>query len=1241
MPATEETYRSQPTLHAVFAISSVAMLLSIVWMIMADHLRPWKQVQRDFQKVEEAKLKAVEREKLAEQQAKFKTQLAEIDAKIEQAGRDREANSTPIRDVDKEIRHLGGKFERLDTQKRFTKAELDSQRSLYDGMIDLDEEKAAFAYRNTTIVATERKLRELSEDLEQADRDLKEAKGHREDLLGHIDDLVKQREQLTRDADRVERTIAQKDALHGGDLHWYSKPMAFLRGLPGFDLAPPTKIQQISLPELTINYNFKEVPRYDRCTTCHQGIDRINYDKDASGHPMQAVFASHSHLTDGASTLDLKGNPVKAGLYLDANGPHPVNSFGCTICHGGQGSGTDFTYASHTPNDEAEKHEWEHQYNWREIHHWDEPMLPSRFIESSCLKCHHQVTDVPQAKKLQAGYERIAKYGCTGCHTVGGEGSFGPDLTDERQVGPNLAHVGTKVSKDWLLKWIKNPHAFRPDSRMPRFFGVTNNNAPKDWPKNHAEIHAITHYLLAKTTPPPGSADVPPLAKTDKAKGKELFLQKGCLACHAHKPYTADDVQLSDKNDRNPRYKPDKASTLDPSQFPESVRQYAQADFGPNLSNIAAKFQSGEQGYKWLAAWIKAPEGYHPKTLMPNLQLSAEDAANIAGWIISVAGESPADLWPVSVEVPSEKSKEVKDAVNDLVMLYVSKSGGFNLGDKHKALSLSEVKGYVTDLSDDDKLMYLGERTISRLGCFGCHNIPGFENAKPIGTPLNGWGIKSPTKLDYGHIAEYMGDQPLEEGNARDGTDRYYQEKLDEHTRSGFLYQKLHRPRSYDYQKTNEDIKAWDERLRMPQFAWANDPKAIEEVMTFVLGLTGEKINARYLPKTHYTPRQNALAQGSKLLNRYNCTGCHVLEMPKYTVAAGTPLKEALTGFTTNLRSSYSNRASDYLSAFYPDLKYDPKLPLTPDKIETSLELKADDGQGVTLEGMPVGQFENELTVQLWKPVTIRGYTFNVGDTLTVDQTKVQKTAPDGGNFAWLYATSQSERTGAEISGLWNRLPPPLLREGKKVQTPWLSAFLKDPYPIRPAVNLRMPRFHFTTADGSPADETSGLANYFPARDGAEFPYQAIPERTQSYLAGLRTDHPDYFQAGWTMLTEKTSPCLSCHAVGPYKPTGGEKVVNGPDLRQVGPRFRPGYLEEWLARPLRLVPYTAMPQNIAPQGKPQIPVPKTFEDKPLAMVRAIRDTLLNYVDAVEQQLAGSKPDGNSGASPAKAPGASE
>lgn len=1247
MPASEETYRSQPTLHAVFAVSSIAMTLSIIWMIMADHLRPWKQFQRDFQVVERAKLEVTQAKALVEQKAKYQAQLEEIEAKLKQAAETEEARARELRQIDKEIDKLGGLYEGLDTQKKFMKAELDSQRSLYDGMIDRREEREARVYMRTTIVATELRLQDISKEFEAAEARLNAAKARREELIGRfrlssapgqvftVSELKKEHDRLTREADRVTRTIALKDALHGGDLHWYSKPLAFFRGLPGVDLVPPTKIHQISLPDLTINYNFKDVPRYDRCITCHEGIDRPGYDVGPRGKPMPKVFATHPHRTDGATAIDPRGKVVSAGLYLDDNGPHPINYFGCTICHGGQGSGTDFTYASHTPNDIDQKKDWEKRLSWQEIHHWDEPMLPKRFVESSCLKCHHQVTDVPQAKKLQEGYQRIVRYGCTGCHTVGGEGSFGPDLTDERQVGPNLQHIGSKVSREWTLKWIKNPHAFRPDSRMPRFYGVTNNSAEKDWPKNHAEIQAITHYLFAKSTPPAGFVDPP--AKADPAKGKELFFQKGCLACHAHKPYAPDDVQLADRKDLNPGYKTDKAATFDPSGFPDSVRDYARADYGPNLSNIAVKFQSHGQAYKWLANWIKAPESYHPKSLMPNLQLTMQDASDIAAWILSVPGE-----WPVSVgEVPAADSKDVVEAVNQLVELYVTKTG-FHLGDKHVVKPLAEVRPFVrNELSRDEKLMFLGEKTISRLGCFGCHNIAGFETAKPIGTPLNGWGLKSPSKLDFAHITEYLDDQPVDEKGNRDGTDPYYKEKLDEHTRIGFLYEKLHRPRSYDFKKTSEDLKSWDERLRMPQFSFANDPRAVEEVMTFVLGLTGEKIGSRYLPKTHATPKRDALAHGAKLLNRYNCVGCHVLEMPRYTVAAGTPYKDAFVDLRTNLRASYAGRATDYLKEFYPGLRYDEKLPLDDEHIEQSLGLKPEKGESVTVEGMPVGVFENELTVQLWRPVTIRGYTFNVGDNVTLNQTKVEKLPAEGGNFAWLYATATAERTGGEFAKLWNRLPPPLLREGKKVQTPWLTGFLKDPYAIRPAAQLRMPRFHYKTADDSPADETSGLANHFAARDGAEFPYQSIPERTQAYLSERKVAHPDYFGAGWTMMTAKGSPCLQCHAVGPYKPTGGADVVNGPDLRQVAPRFRPGYLEEWLAKPSRLVPYTAMPQNIAPHGPPQITVPKTFENKPLDMVKAIRDTLLNYTDAVEQQLAGSKPEPAAGGSPPKTTGGSE
>jgi mono/diheme cytochrome c family protein len=561
----------------------------------------------------------------------------------------------------------------------------------------------------------------------------------------------------------------------------------------------------------------------------------------------------------------------------------------------------------------------------------------------------------------------------------------------------------------------------------------------------------------------------------------------------------------------------------------------------------------------------------------------------------------------------------VKAGLDELVELYVAK-GGFTRNGKHEAVSLSEVKSFVASKSLDDKLMYLGEKTISRLGCFGCHTIPGFEAAKPIGTPLNGWGTKSPTKLDYGHIGEYLEDQSVEENGSRDGTDPYYLEKVEHHTRSGFLYQKLHRPRSYDYFKTAKDIKAWDDRLRMPQFAWANDPVAVEEVMTFILGLTGERIAARYLPKTHYRPAQFAVAEGNKILNRYNCAGCHVLQMPQFTVAAGTKIDDAMPELEKNVKVSYSGpsgRPIDYLKELYPELTYDPKMSPT---------LKPDDGKGVTIEGMPVEEFEEGITVQLWKRATIRGYTFNVGDNITLNPKHLEKTNADGGNFSWLFTAYQAEKTGSDYSSFWNFVPPPLLREGNKVQTPWLTAFLKDPYLIRPAANLRMPRFHFGKTDALASAETTGVANYFAARDGAEFPYQPIAEREQSYLAEVEAKHPNYLTGGWDIITK--GACVQCHVIGQFKPTGsGDKVLNGPDLRQVASRFRPGYLGEWLANPKRLVPYTAMPQNVPPHGPPPPFVPKTFENKPWDMVKAMRDTLINYVNAVEQQLAkDTKPD---------------
>lgn len=66
-----------------------------------------------------------------------------------------------------------------------------------------------------------------------------------------------------------------------------------------------------------------------------------------------------------------------------------------------------------------------------------------------------------KAKLIQTG-ERLfeKKYGCNGCHAIGGVGG---------KVGPSLSRVGFRLREAYIFNWIKNPQAIKPDTKMPNF----------------------------------------------------------------------------------------------------------------------------------------------------------------------------------------------------------------------------------------------------------------------------------------------------------------------------------------------------------------------------------------------------------------------------------------------------------------------------------------------------------------------------------------------------------------------------------------------------------------------------------------------------------------------------------------------------------------------------------------------------------------------------------------------------
>ena len=51
---------------------------------------------------------------------------------------------------------------------------------------------------------------------------------------------------------------------------------------------------------------------------------------------------------------------------------------------------------------------------------------------------------------------------------------------------------------------------------------------------------------------------------------------------------------------------------------------------------------------------------------------------------------------------------------------------------------------------------FVARRTIGKYGCFGCHDIPGFEDAKPIGTGMAEWGRKDTSKLAFENIHTFL-----------------------------------------------------------------------------------------------------------------------------------------------------------------------------------------------------------------------------------------------------------------------------------------------------------------------------------------------------------------------------------------------------------------------------------------------------------------------------------------------------
>jgi len=1523
MPATEQTWRNLKTLHVVFGVSAAALLLTTIWMLASDHNREAKSMQKQFAEIEARTIAwRQSEEKTAEYAAteqRLKDALKVAVSSLPEDGpaavegflktaetkaADNGYNLDAVRRALEEWNAAAGDkssqpkkeelredlltaMGRVIDKALFIESEAQRKLKFQKAELDVDVSKLAIGIDEgsppKTLDETQAKV---SKTREQVENDLtvahQEAKQHRLDLQAYLvtikaPEVAAQKEVEKHEADvkRLQTAYYEKSPNAGKSL----LEMPILDAFGG-----PLKPQQIWLPELTWNNNFRNVARFDRCITCHQGIDKsapgtanipayeetrtfgvelatpktapsgdqvYTVEKEGQLVPkslnerlvafygmkladtglldpndvtVEAVYTGNSAVKadlkagdviekiNGGNVLNLTdaerllaknvkwGEPLKLtirrglphpysshprlDLFVGSMSPHKIGDFGCTICHEGQGNATAFKWVSHTPNDPDEAAAWKREWGWFNNHHWIYPMLPERFQEANCLKCHHDVTELkpsekfpqPPAPKLIEGYTTIEDVGCFGCHEINGyDGPSkrrGPDLRAEpnifaaasqvladkklqgkslspelariadlaRQsvdhpelpqprkllaelitadaalkadgtgkaddkpqptlgpathamagmlsaddespgrypkVGPSLRYVASKNDLPFLYSWIKNPRDYRPSTKMPTFFGLYDHLRP---PKHDAhghvelgkdgkpvvdentkglkdaqrfeplEILAASKYLLSESRPfeqiepAKAAADGKPVLPPDAERGKLAFQTRGCLACHSHADFPGIDQRQ-----------------------------------GPDLSGLGAKLTT-QAGKSWLYTWLKQPHKYHARTVMPNLLLdpqtvvtntpdgkststTTDPAADIAAYLVSrIEIRSEADPTKTEAWKPEALPSVNAGDLDELLKLYLA--GAFTKSQTEQYIKKgippdrrSQLKGDEQllvvaegDLGEEQKLLYLGKKTIGRLGCAGCHDVPGFEDSKPIGTGLADWGRKESSKLAFEQIGRYLHDRDAHHGEAVGAPDKdkgFFMEAMAHHQREGFLWQKLREPRSYDYMKTEN--KSYIDRLRMPKFN-LNDGQR-EAIMTFVLGLVAEPPPAKYIYKP--TPRREAELVGQRVIDKYNCAGCHAMKMQEWAVDFQLPNKQQAPSTTEEY---------DYLVPHF-----------TPQQIADS---KKADRRGlghVSIHGLPLPKDdEEEPTVyfKLWSNELIDGQTWlSGGADYEIDE---RLNAPDNGkrlpqlggvfaNYAHpvVLANEKKVNPSVKATDVWGFVPPPLVGQGRKTQPQWFHDFLLDPYPIRPSVVLRMPKFHLTTG------EARAIVNHFAARDNAEYPYEYDPRSDQAYLAGRDKTYRDTktaaqkaapagapaaaapaaappaavppaagaapaaagpplpsvppgnggrFDDALALVTDNQF-CVKCHRIGDFTPTGALSA-QAPNLAQVHNRLRPEYLRNWIANPVRILPYTGMPVNFA---KSQLVGQHKFKGTSAEQIEAITDLLLNYDDYMKSQ----------------------
>jgi len=1145
----EDYHYDYPFIHWAFALSCLALVATTIWMIWDDYTSQWRTLQEKARTVQYLTRK----QEVKKEQEQIGQALSELRKELENTRTEiSKKEGTPVEKLLDRLKQYKDRHAKREASVAAAKSilrEFESKQQLY--LRDHAEPKETLQDKiRKQKKAVDRKINE-EEEWQEKVNELQEKVQPVLELQRAIESREKKRAKLK----------SELAALNMEDV------TTTVRNLPILNYASPTiKPQQIVLNHIKDNYNYTKIRKVDRCQTCHLMIDKPGFESPSDLEPfykkegigretlssLQARKKKKRENGADEKTIDKIDRKItsiqrqresyftvfrthpKLDLFLGATSPHPVQDYGCTVCHKGRGREMNFARAAHTPNSEEEKAYWKKKWNWEKQEHWHKPMKPMKYIESSCHKCHKKQELTPFAEDLNRGEKLVRRKGCYGCHQIEG-------LNDLPKPGPSLRNIKTKLDRDWVYKWLREPSAFK-HSRMPDFYGLTNDSAEglgltseqvkqsaaDQFPAfNKVEMLAIREYLWAKSESPDQEEweSLPEDLTGDPDRGKKLFRKRGCKGCHT----IGKDFAYSNSEENWPR------------------------GFGFDLGGVAAKASGQTEKFKeWLYNWIRDPRRYDRHARMPDLHLSKQTSLDISAYIMEATpfnelrnpeefhmDQAKTDeLDKTGEDIPTPEDLEA--SIDKLIIKQLTVNQPRKIAES--ALKLLEGKDVPGETAErilkrfpdvkslresykdpyDRELIWLGERMIRARGCAGCHEIKGLENAGKVGAALTGSssvGNKPLFMFSFGNLDKHK----LGEGSR---LKKRLKEKgwLLEHNRWSWMRQKLAHPRSFDFGTPNISYRA---KLKMPKYEMSDEDR--KAIVNFLMGLTNRELPPRL--KVNPTGEQKIHEEAKRIISSNNCAGCHRVGTQLRDIELKKPGEELSQSafLSSDVGEQWQQNKDMWLGGY---------LLLNPDSGETSfrLHLTPQDRETLNKRGVKImGEKGAYLSGALISKILSNGF----------NRIPVQS-----------YSHGAIQRLGALSTAA---SPPDLKLVGNKIKSDWLFSFLKNPQDNkwRRGLPVHMPNYHFTDR------EVRILSEFFYNRNDASYPYTS--KKTLSLTEEERKQAIDTING----------KCITCHGVyNEGQPT--------PALYKTRHRTKRGWLLPqpegmgWLERPKELEPGTNM-----------------------------------------------------------------